>query len=224
MGHASRVLDEAMQLLDRPQAVTESSPGFMTETTEPGDEELVHRAKAGDRSAFEALVRRHQKALYFLCYRYVRDHDAAADLAQRSFIRVMEKLGELREEHTFKSWLYRIGANLALNHIRDHARFVDEADAGLGVTISEDSGRVLDADVQLEAAESAEALRQAVGLLPTKQRMTLELRIYEELPFKDIAAALNTTEGAAKVNFHYAVRRLRDLLGRSTSGKVGGAP
>ena len=51
--------------------------------------------------------------------------------------------------------------------------------------------------------------------------MTLELRVYEELSFKDIAVALDTTEGAAKVNFHYAVKRLRDLLGRPTSGKVG---
>jgi RNA polymerase sigma-70 factor (ECF subfamily) len=209
-----------MQFLERPRAVTESSPGFMKGQPELGDEELVHQAKAGDRVAFEALVRRYQKPLYFLCFRYVRDHDAAADLAQRTFIRVLEKLSELREENTFKSWLFRIGANLALNHIRDHARFVEETEPGMG----EEASRTLEADVQLEAAELAEALRQAVGLLPTKQRMTLELRIYEELAFKDIAVALNTTEGAAKVNFHYAVRRLRDLLGKASSGRVGGAP
>ena len=77
-----------------------------------------------------------------------------------------------------------------------------------------------DVQMQLEAAEVSRALRQAVVLLPTKQRMTLELRVYEELSFKDIAQALDTTEGAAKVNFHYAVKRLRDLLGRAPSGKV----
>ncbi len=209
-----------MHLSVKATAVTKSSPGFMQGPAEPGDEELVHRAKAGDRTSFEALVRRYQKPVYFLCYRYVRDHDAAADLAQRSFIRVFEKLVELREENTFRSWLFRIGANLALNHIRDHARFVDEVEpAG-----ADETPRALEADVQLEAAETAEALRKAVGLLPTKQRMTLELRIYEELPFKDIAVALNTTEGAAKVNFHYAVRRLRDLMGTPASGRVGGAP
>jgi RNA polymerase sigma-70 factor, ECF subfamily len=200
--------------------MTESSPGFMSGQVEPGDEELVHLAKAGSRPAFESLVRRYQKPLYFLCFRYVRDHDAAADLAQRTFIRVLEKLSELREENTFKSWLFRIGANLALNHIRDHARFVEETEPGMG----EEMSRTLEADAQLEAAELAEALRQAVGLLPTKQRMTLELRIYEELAFKDIAVALNTTEGAAKVNFHYAVRRLRDLMGKASAGRVGGAP
>lgn len=193
----------------------------MTAAPEPADEELVHQAKAGNQAAFEALVRRYQKPLYFLCFRYVRDHDAAADLAQRSFIRVLEKLGELREEGTFKSWLFRIGANLALNHIRDHARFVEEAAAESG---GELPAHAVEADVQLEAAETAEALRQAVTLLPTKQRMTLELRIFEELPFKDIAVALQTTEGAAKVNFHYAVRRLRELLGKTTPGRVGGAP
>jgi RNA polymerase sigma-70 factor, ECF subfamily len=180
------------------------------------DEELVRQARAGSKPAFEALVRRYQKPLYFLCLRYVHEHDAAADLAQRTFIRVLEKLEDLREDNTFRSWLFRIGANLSLNHIRDHARFVaEEAAAG-----DEPAGPLV-ADAQLEAAEMSASLRAAVAQLPTKQRMTLELRVYEELPFKEIAAALDTTEGAAKVNFHYAVRRLRELLGRSQSGKVG---
>jgi RNA polymerase sigma-70 factor, ECF subfamily len=193
----------------------------MTHGELPGqtDEALVRQARAGSRPAFEALVRRYQKPLYFLCLRYVHDHDAASDLTQRSFIRVLEKLDDLREDNTFKSWLFRIAANLSLNHIRDHARFVDESAA-----VSEDPGAgAAGPDVQslLEAAETSQALREAVALLPTKQRMTLELRVYEELSFKDIAVALDTTEGAAKVNFHYAVKRLRDLLGRPTSSKVG---
>jgi RNA polymerase sigma-70 factor, ECF subfamily len=197
------------------KAVTQLPLRSMTQV-ELGDEELVRQAREGSRTAFEALVRRYQKALYLLCFRYVRDHDVAADLAQRSFIRVMEKLEDLREDHTFRSWLFRIGANLSLNHLRDHARFVDEA-----VAAREEPVSVADADTQLERAETAQALRLAVAELPTKQRMTLELRVYEELPFKDIAVALETTEGAAKVNFHYAVRRLRQLLGNAGSGKVG---
>ena len=65
---------------------------------------------------------------------------------------------------------------------------------------------------RLEAAEAAATLREAVSNLPTKQRMTLELRIYEDLPFRDIANALEISEGAAKVNFHYAVKKLRKML------------
>jgi RNA polymerase sigma-70 factor, ECF subfamily len=189
----------------------------MSEPQEATDAELVARARAGSRSAFEALVRRHQKPLYFLCYRYVRDHDVAADLAQRTFIRVMERLGDLREASIFKSWLLRIGANLALNHLRDHARFVSDESA----VATEMAVVPADAPALVEAREDAQALRRAVAELPTKQRMTLELRIYEGLSFREVAAVLDTTEGAAKVNFHYAVRRLRGLLAGRAQDKEG---
>src|SRR5436190_3671487 len=190
----------------------------MTQPEEPSDAALVERARAGSRPSFEALVRRYQRPLYFLCLRYVRDHDAASDLAQRTLIKALEKMDELREPGIFKSWLYRIGANLALNHLRDNARFVaEETPAG-----PEHEPAALEADARLEAAEDAAALRRAVATLPTKQRMTLELRVFEEMSFRDVAEALETTEGAAKVNFHYAVKRLRGLLEKARGlGKVG---
>ena len=136
----------------------------MTHGDQPGlsDETLVGQARAGSRPAFEALVRRYQKPLYFLCFRYVHDHDAAADLTQRSFIRVLEKLDDLREDNTFKSWLFRIAANLSLNHIRDHARFVDESAAAMGDDPGAD-GPPLDVQTQLESVETSQALREAVA-------------------------------------------------------------
>src|SRR3982750_1698449 len=147
------------------RAVAESTGLPMSELS---DADLVTRARTGARAAFEALVRRYQKPLYFLCLRYVHDHDAASDLAQRTFIRALEKMDELRDANIFRSWLFRIGANLALNHLRDHARFVEEdRSSGEDVVAAE-------AQVQLEAAEDALALRSAVAELPTKQRMTLE--------------------------------------------------
>jgi RNA polymerase sigma-70 factor (ECF subfamily) len=209
-------------------SVVRQSPGRpMTPTTPmtdapdthtPTDEELVLKARAGSQPAFESLVRRYQKPLYFLCFRYVRDHDVAADIAQRSFIRVLEKLDDLRDAQIFRSWLFRIGVNLALNHLRDHARFVEEEGSLAEETVS----AAPEAHTLMERGEDSDALRRAVALLPTKQRMTLELRVYEELSFRDIAGALDTTEGAAKVNFHYAVRRLRSLLTRQASGQAKG--
>jgi RNA polymerase sigma-70 factor (ECF subfamily) len=183
----------------------------MADTTDTPDETLVGRAQRGDREALETLVRRHQQSVFKLCARYVRDRDEAADLVQRTFMRAMAKLGELRDAEVFRTWLLRIGANLALNHLRDHARFVSEEDAraaGSGALVAAPA-----AVQRLEADEDASALRRAVDDLPTKQRMTLELRIYEDLSFREIAVALGTTEGAAKVNFHYAVRNLRTRLG-----------
>jgi len=187
----------------------------MAEADDTPDEVLVKRAQGGDRAALDRLVRRHQRALFALCLRYVRDTDEAADLVQRSFVRVMGKLAELRDPGVFRSWLLRIGAHLALNHIRDHARFVaDDGDIESGVG----DERAVSATDRLEAAEVASALRAAVHELPTKQRMTLELRIYEDLPFRDIGVALGISEGAAKVNFHYAVRKLRATFAPADGG------
>src|SRR5881394_2130535 len=148
----------------------------MAEAEETPDEELVRRAQRGDRAALDRLVRRHQRALFALCLRYVRDADEAADLVQRSFVRAMGKLAELRDPGVFRSWLLRIGAHLALNHIRDHARFVAD-DGDIEAALGDE--RALSASDRVEAAEAASALRAAVRGLPTKQRMTLELRIYE---------------------------------------------
>jgi RNA polymerase sigma-70 factor (ECF subfamily) len=183
-----------------------------TPADETPDEALVKRAQRGDRGALDQLVRRHQRTLFALCLRYVRDGDEAADLVQRSFVRAMTSLPELRDANVFRSWLLRIGAHLALNHIRDNARFVG-GDVDGGFDAWPDVGaRGASAPERLEAAETAAELRDAVKGLPTKQRMTLELRIYEDLPFRDIAVALGISEGAAKVNFHYAVRKLRSTL------------
>ena len=207
--------------------LVQQSTAPMTVVVEPTDAELVERARAGVRAAFETLVRRHQKPLYYLCLRYVRDHDNASDLAQRTFIRALEKMDELRDARIFRSWLFRIGANLALNHLRDNARFIDDQAPAGGdeAQLVPEAQVALEAEAQMVAAEDAVTLRRAVAELPTKQRMTLELRIYEEMPFRDIAEALETTEGAAKVNFHYAVRRLRALLSKGRpatgSGRVG---
>lgn len=171
---------------------------------EATDEELALAARAGSRGAFEALVRRYREPVYFLCYRYVRDHDTAAELAQRAFVRAMDSIRDLRQAEIVRSWLFKIAVNLALNHLRDAAKFVDEA-AFEGVVAPE-------APLLIEAAETTRGLQSAVSRLPNKQRLIVELRVYQELSFRDIAQALDTTANAAKVGFHHAIKNLRRLL------------
>ena len=163
------------------------------------DDALVNRAQGGDRAALGLLVRRHQRALFALCLRYVGDADEAADLCQRSFVRAMGKLGDLRDAGVFRSWVLRIGAHLALNHIRDHARFVP------------DDGEV-DHAADPRPRARPRRRRPSIGsrppsrggvarrrrLLPTKQRMTLELRIYEDLPFRDIGGGARHQRGGGE--------------------------
>lgn len=170
------------------------------------DDRLVERFRGGDREAFDDLVRRHQRAVFAIARRYVRDDAEAKDLTQRAFVRAFQGLAGLRGAGAFRTWLYKIVANLALNHLRDRARLRPTEDAGVDVAVDPvGAGR-------MAAAEEHARLRAAVAKLPPKQRLVLELRVYDELPFRDVAEVAGCSENAAKVNFHHAVKRLRELL------------
>jgi RNA polymerase sigma-70 factor (ECF subfamily) len=139
--------------------------------------------------------------------RYVRNDADAADLAQQTFVRAFRGIASFRGAASFRSWLYRITINLALNHLRDHAREQPEEIAEDAVTSRATGPQRIIAD------EDQAALRAAVAELPPKQRMVLELRVYEELSFKEVAELADCSENAAKVNFHHAVKKLRERLG-----------
>jgi RNA polymerase sigma-70 factor, ECF subfamily len=171
------------------------------------DQRLVERFRGGERVAFETLVRKYQKPIYFFLLRHAGDTDEAKELTQRTFIRALGGLGGFRGQAAFRSWLYRIAVNLLLNHVRDRARFARDVD------FEERSGGGPPALDELVAHEDSARLRQAVARLPRKQRLTLELRVYQDLSFREVAEILGTSEGAAKVNYHYAVQRLKEWLG-----------
>lgn len=173
---------------------------------DPDERQWIEKARAGDAHAFSHLVRLHQKPVYGLAMRMLRDHDDADDIAQRTFLRAWDHLSDFEERCSLRSWLFRICMNLCRNHHRDRARFVDLANPPEPAEEAVGSER-------LEREALLEKLRDAVSTLPPKQRATVEMRVYQGLPFKEIAAALETTENASKVSFHLAVKSLRTRLG-----------
>jgi RNA polymerase sigma-70 factor (ECF subfamily) len=171
------------------------------------DRELVDRFQAGERTAFDQLVRRHQKGMWHLVRRYVKRDADASDVTQLAFVRAYRGLVSFRGSATVRSWLYRIGINCALSWLRDHRR--EEP-----TEISEDA--LVDnhaAPAKLLGGEQNVRLRAAISQLPPKQKLVLELRVFDDLSFKEVAELAECTENTAKVNFHYAVKRLRDILG-----------
>lgn len=176
------------------------------------DEILVDRFREGDRRAFEELVRRHQRAVFHLARRFVRDDDEAKDVAQRTFVKAFQGLHALRGGGAFRTWLFRITANLALNHIRDHSRVHPTEDAGANIPVE-----AIGAD-RLDDAERRAQLHAALDELPPKQRLVLELRVFQELSFREVAEIAGCSENAAKVNFHHAVKKLRACIEPSKEG------
>jgi RNA polymerase sigma-70 factor (ECF subfamily) len=178
------------------------------------EDALIDRARAGDARAFEEIVRTYQRPVYGLAMRFLRDHDDADDVAQKTFLRAWDHLKEFEGRSQLKTWLLRICMNLCKNHHRDRRRFVDVDPESVEPT--EDAvgaGR-------LEYEERLDRLREAVAALPEKQRKTVELRVYQSLSFKEIAIALDTTENASKVNFCYAVKTLKAKVGDVVAGAL----
>jgi RNA polymerase sigma-70 factor (ECF subfamily) len=175
-----------------------------TEEVDP-DAALVAQFLAGDRAAFDALVRRHQASVRRLVLRYVKSEADAKDVTQIAFVRAFEKLSEFRGEAAFRTWLFRIAINLALNHVRgtpaDLAPIGDVAAFTKSLETS-----------QLVAAEVWRKVSARLDDLPPKQRLALELRIFHDLSFDEVAAVAGFSVQSAKANFHHAIKRLRGLL------------
>src|SRR4051812_32420149 len=182
---------------------------LMADERNPADAGLLEAFRAGDAKAFEALVKRYQRSVLAIARRFAADADDAEDLAQRAFINAAERAGGWRGG-SFKSWLFRIVINLAKNHVRDTSRFdrSEEAQEREAAPVE------ATAEARIEEAQQQRALREGVAQLPKRQREVLLLRIDADLPFAEIASALGITEVNAKVNFHHAVQKLKQLVKR----------
>jgi RNA polymerase sigma-70 factor (ECF subfamily) len=181
------------------------------ETTETADEtreedaRFVERFRRGDARAFDELVKRYQRQVFYLALRYVKNDDDAKDITQRAFVRAFQGVSGLRGDASFRTWLFKIAVNLALNHVRDRRKLrpVEEA-AEVGIDAVGAS--------RIDEEQDRQSVLDALDGLPPKQRLVLELRVFEELPFREVAVAAGCSENAAKVNFHHAVSKLKALV------------
>jgi RNA polymerase sigma-70 factor (ECF subfamily) len=167
---------------------------------------LLHRLRAGDRAAFAAWVQQHQRALFAVAWRYVKNDQDAQDVVQAAFIRAWQGLPTFRGDSSLRTWLYRIAVNLALNHKRD-ARGRPSGEIPEHAASPEQP-----VVARLAEAEMHDRLTAAVDELPKKQRLVVELRVQQDLSFREVAEIVESTEDSAKANFHHALKRLRALL------------
>ena len=172
------------------------------------DRALVRACLAGRREAFDELVVRHRRAVYRLCYRFVGNHEDAADLAQETFLRAYRALGSFKGDSAVGTWLHRIAVNLSLNSVAGRARRA-EANVERAELVASDP----DAMSRVLSEERAAQVRAAITKLPPKQRATLVLRVYQEMPHQEIAELLGSSVGAVKANFFHALANLKRLLG-----------
>jgi RNA polymerase sigma-70 factor (ECF subfamily) len=171
------------------------------------DVALMLRFQRGDEAAFDELVRRHQKAVLNIAWRYAGDRALAEDLAQEIFVKVWRARGSYQPSARFSTWLYRIAVNRCLNEIRSRPK---RAPLPVEETLEEPAGARPDDD--LGRAEVRDAVRRAVDDLPANQRMAVILSRFHELPYEQIAEAMSVSLEAVKSLLFRARENLKNAL------------
>jgi RNA polymerase sigma factor (sigma-70 family) len=180
------------------------------------DEKLVRRAQKGDKAAFAELFTRYEGRIFGYLYRMVGDRTWAEDLAQEAFIRAHQHLGQLGPPYDFKSWVYRIAGNLALDGLRRYRDEVPLPDWDSGeATAPEpaDQRREGDPEDQARLAEVRAAVWRAIHQLPDNYRQVLTLREIDGLSYNEIADVVGVSLGNVRVTLHRARLQFRDLYG-----------
>jgi RNA polymerase sigma-70 factor, ECF subfamily len=170
------------------------------------DTELVERARNGDA---DGLVRAYTDDVYRTALHVLGDPDLAADATQDAFVNALGALGQFRGEASLRTWLLRIAVNAAHSIGRRRGRRREVA-IEAAATLSARGPRIDERTVQRTEADRAQ---RALARLPEKQRLCVSLRIQDDMSYAEIGAIVGCSEAAARVNYHYGVQKLREVLG-----------
>jgi RNA polymerase sigma-70 factor (ECF subfamily) len=198
-------------------------PYHSREVMGPDESFLIARARRGDASAFEEIVRLHQRRVYGVALRIVRNHGVADDVAQEAFLRAWRSLDRFELGRPFGPWVCRIAANLAVNHVRSPRAREEGLPDGHAETRAAEPGPL----AALLDAEATRVLEAAMAELPREQRAVLVMRAVEEMSYAEIAEALEISPGTVMSRLFRARERLavalRPYLGRVAERRKAGA-
>lgn len=199
-----------------PPPVTTPLPGLI----EASDRQIVAAAQEGHESAFRELIRRYQRPVFSLIYRMVRDRELAEDLAQETFIKVLNAIDSYRPEHKFSSWIFKIANNATIDQLRRRQldtlslegapdAVTQERQEATSLQLSSGGESPLD---ELEARELGSQIEAAIGRLRPEYRACIILRHVEGRPYEEIAETLGLPLGTVKTYIHRARGELREYL------------
>jgi RNA polymerase sigma-70 factor, ECF subfamily len=184
------------------------------------DDELIRAAQKGDRSAFDALVRRYDRSVLRLALHMLGNEQDAQDVHQDAFIKAYRHLSNFRFECSFYTWLYRIVTNLCLDQLRrrksrkeDPSTVMDAAGEEMDLMANlQDDRATANPARELERKNMHAAIQSALDSLTPRERTVFELKHYQGLKLRAIGEMLSTTEETAKNTLFRATRKLRARL------------
>jgi len=178
------------------------------------DHALVERWQSGDESAFQDLIRRHERRVFRLLYRMMGSKEEAEDVAQEAFLSLHRHGHRFRREARFSTFVYRVAANAALNRRRTLGRNRNRVSE---LKVSQEAGFDLppaprDPEDAAVGSEVRERVQEALLELPEDLRVAVLLYDIEGQSYQDVARVLEIPEGTVKARIHRARSALRDQL------------
>ena len=162
------------------------------------EQHLIQRAQKGDHDAFAVLVSEHQRYVYNLALRLLKNEEEALDLVQETFVRAWTALPNFRGQSQFRTWLYRIVTNLCYNRLPHLRRSLNELGDDVIAEIPETDTAFDNPARGLESRELRSYLHRAIDHLDGNYRLLISLRYQDELSYEEIAVMLNLPLGTVK--------------------------
>jgi RNA polymerase sigma-70 factor (ECF subfamily) len=176
-------------------------------------ENIINDARKGDAKAFQALLARYQKSVYYLILKMVHSPDDAEDLTQEAFIKAFSSIHKFDNKYAFSTWLFRIATNTTIDFLRKQKVKIYSIDTSFNAEDGsfpafhiEDTG--ISPQEQVFKKERSEILNQVILQLPPKYQTLVELRYFQELSYEEIAKKLDIPLGTVKAQLF----RARELL------------
>ncbi len=169
---------------------------------------LIGKAMDGSMSAWERLVKRHERLVYNYTYRMTGHADDAADLMQEVFFAVFRNLHQFRADGNFKSWLLRIASNRSIDFHRRKRPDQDANDEALEIVVD----NMPRPDEALNRNETRRLVMRLLEILNHDQRIVIELKFFQQMTFDDIARDLSISSNTVKSRFYAAIRHLKSHM------------
>lgn len=174
------------------------------------DKDLLQlfRDKDSRNHAFNLIVRKYQKKLYWHIRKMIISHDDTDDVLQNTMINAYHGLEFFREDASLYTWLYKIATNEALSALKKKRRRLimklEDVNSYLEQTLVE--------DIYCNGDEIQIKLQKAILTLPEKQRLVFNMKYFDEMKYEDMAEILETSVGALKASYHHAVKKIEKYL------------
>ena len=174
------------------------------------EKELLSQLKSAQtqEKAFRELITLYKERLYWHIRKIVISHDDSDDVLQNTFIKIYKNINNFKGDSKLFSWMYRIATNEAITHINRNAKRLQITNEAL----QEYAINNLKADVYFDGNEIQLKLQQAIATLPQKQQLVFNMKYFDNIKYKDMSEALETSEGALKASYHIAVKKIETYL------------